>query len=238
LGVMLELRGVWAGYGFTDVVKGVSLTVGVGEVLVVLGRNGAGKSSLLKTVAGHLTPRRGDIFLDGIKASGAAPHRLALLGMRYLPQDRGVFTRLTVEENLRIAEGLNPSIVDDACSIYPMLRQLLRRPVRELSGGEQQVLAVARALASRPRILVLDEPSTGLMPPLIKKLVETVRELCRGGASALIAEQNPALVFELADRVALMEDGKVTCILGRDDLPASGDILKRTLGLSFQGGGM
>ncbi|MEM0482252.1 MAG: ABC transporter ATP-binding protein [Nitrososphaerota archaeon] len=232
---MLEISELVSGYYGLEIVRGVSLKVEKGEVLFVMGRNGAGKTTLLKTVVGHIRPMTGRILIDGLDVTGWTPHAIARLGVGYVPQDRGVFARLTVEENLRIAEGLNGEVLRDAFKLYPELEPLRYRRGGELSGGEQQILTVARALASRPKLLVMDEPATGLAPPIIRRMVEAIKRLASQGASAIIAEQNPALVFELADRLALMESGEIKRIIERDSLAESQQLLRRALGLSYQG---
>lgn len=230
---MLELRGLRSGYGWLEVVRGVSLRVPEGEVVMVVGSNGAGKTTLLKTIVGHIRPTAGQIILDGVDISGWSPHKISALGVRYVPQDRGVFTRLTVEENLRIAESLNEEMLREAIGLFPELRPLMPRRAGELSGGEQQILAVARALASKPRLLVMDEPATGLMPPLVRRMIEAIERLKEEGVSALIVEQNPRLILELADELALMESGEIRWIVRRERLSESQPLLRKALGLTF-----
>ncbi|MCS7145993.1 MAG: ABC transporter ATP-binding protein [Nitrososphaerota archaeon] len=228
---MLEISGLRSGYGWLEVVKNVSLEVRSGEIILILGKNGAGKTTLLKTVVGHIKPWSGKIFIDGMDVTGHPPHDIASLKVSYVPQNRGVFSRLTVEENLKIADKLNSLTVEEAVGLFPELKPLLRRRAGELSGGEQQTLAVARALASRPRLLVMDEPATGLMPKIIWRMVAAVKELRGRGASALIVEQNPAVVYELADRIALMEGGEIKTVIDRERLSESQPLLRRALGL-------
>lgn len=230
---MLELRGLRSGYGWLEVVRGVSLRVPEGEVVMVVGSNGAGKTTLLKTIVGHIRPTAGQIILDGVDISGWSPHKISALGVRYVPQDRGVFTRLTVEENLKIAESLNEEMLREAIGLFPELRPLMPRRAGELSGGEQQILAVARALASKPRLLVMDEPATGLMPPLVRRMIEAIERLKEEGVSALIVEQNPRLILELADELALMESGEIRWIARRERLSESQPLLRKALGLTF-----
>jgi branched-chain amino acid transport system ATP-binding protein len=231
---MLEISGLVSGYYGLKIVRGISLKVEKGEVLFVMGRNGVGKTTLLKTVVGHIRPMSGRVVIDGHDVTGWSPHAIARMGVGYVPQDRGVFARLTVEENLRIAEGLNGEILKEAFKLFPELEPLRDRKGGKLSGGEQQILAVARAIASRPKLLVMDEPATGLAPPIIRRMVEAVKQLTSQGASAIIAEQNPALVFELADKLALMEAGEIKAIIGRDRLAESQQLLRSALGLSYQ----
>ncbi|MEM3155116.1 MAG: ATP-binding cassette domain-containing protein [Nitrososphaerota archaeon] len=233
--MVLEIIGLRSGYNGVEVVRGVSLKLVRGEVLFVMGRNGAGKTTLLKTIVGHIHPIEGRIIIEGRVVTGWAPHKIALLLVGYVPQDRGVFARLTVEGNLRIAERLNDGIVEEAYRLFPELEILRERRGGELSGGEQQILAVARALASRPRLLVMDEPATGLMPPIIRRLADAIKKLSSQGTSAIIVEQNPALVFEVADRLALMENGKITAVIERDRLLENQSLLRNALGLTYSG---
>ncbi|GBC70378.1 High-affinity branched-chain amino acid transport ATP-binding protein LivF [Candidatus Calditenuaceae archaeon HR02] len=231
---MLEISRLVSGYSGIEIVRGVSLKVEKGEVLFVVGRNGVGKTTLLKTVVGHIRPVSGRIVIDGLDVTGWPPHAISRLGVGYVPQDRSIFTRLTVEENLRLAEGLNGEILREAFRLFPELEPLRYRRGGELSGGEQQILAVARALASRPKLFVMDEPATGLAPPMVRRIVEVVKRFTGRGASAIIAEQNPALVFQLADRIALMMDGEIAGIIMRDRLAESQQLLRSVLGLSYQ----
>lgn len=231
---MLEVRGLVSGYSGLEIVRGVSLKVERGEVLFIVGRNGVGKTTLLKTIVGHIRPKSGRVVIDGLDVTGWPPYAIARIGVGYVPQDRGIFARLTVEENLRMAERLNGDVLKEAFKLFPELESLRYRRGGRLSGGEQQILAVARALASKPKLLVMDEPATGLAPPIIRRMIEIVRRLTSHGASAIIAEQNPALVFQLADRIALMVEGEIKGVIGRESLSESQQLLRSVLGLSYQ----
>lgn len=227
------IEGLRAGYDGSEVLKGVSLRLRRGEALLVLGRNGAGKTTLLKTIVGHLKPMGGRILLDGQDITGMLPHEIARRGVRYVPQDRGVFGRLTVEKNISLAKALSPKVVEESLNLFPELKPLMSRQAGEISGGEQQILAVARALSSNPKLLVMDEPTTGLMPPIIRRISSAVKKLCEAGASAIIVEQNPALVQELADSIALMENGEIKWAVSVENLEESKQMLRAALGINF-----
>lgn len=229
----MEIIGLKAGYEGSEVLKGVTLRLERGEVILILGRNGAGKTTLLKTIVGHLKPTSGQIFIDGGDATALSPREIAKMGVAYVPQERGVFTQLTVEQNLALAKSLSPGLVEEALNLFPELEPLKSRKAGEISGGEQQILSVARALASGPRLLVMDEPATGLMPPIIRRVENTVRRLCKDGSSAIIVEQNPALIYNLADRIALMEGGVVKWVIDAEQLEEKKALLREALGITF-----
>ncbi len=226
-----ELR---AGYEGLEVLKGASLRVDRGNALALIGRNGAGKTTLLRSIMGYLRPLTGRILLNGVDVTGWKPHRVARLGVAYVPQDFIVFPQLTVEENLRLAAvgGEGWDLSREAFRLIPELEALRRRRAGQMSGGEQRMLAVARALASRPRILLLDEPLTGLMPPVIRRIVESLARLKEEGAAILIVEQNPHAVLEVVDKVALMDGGRIPWAVDAEDARRRPEILGPVLGLS------
>ncbi len=226
-----ELR---AGYEGLEVLKGASLRVDRGNALALIGRNGAGKTTLLRSIMGYLRPLTGRILLNGVDVTGWKPHRVARLGVAYVPQDFIVFPQLTVEENLRLAAvgGEGWDLSREAFRLIPELEALRRRRAGQMSGGEQRMLAVARALASRPRILLLDEPLTGLMPPVIRRIVESLARLKEEGATILIVEQNPHAVLEVVDKVALMDGGRIPWAVDAEDARRRPEILGPVLGLS------
>ncbi len=226
-----ELR---AGYEGLEVLKGASLRVDRGNALALIGRNGAGKTTLLRSIMGYLRPLTGRILIDGVDVTGWKPHRVARLGVAYVPQDFIVFPQLTVEENLRLAaaggEGWDPS--REAFRLIPELEALRRRRAGQMSGGEQRMLAVARALASRPRILLLDEPLTGLMPPVIRRIVNSLARLKEEGATILIVEQNPRPLLDAVDSVALMDSGRISWVVDAEEAGRRPEILGPTFGVS------
>ena len=209
----LEVRDLWAGYGRTEVLRGVSLHVGDGEIVAIIGPNGAGKSTVLRAVYRQCDVRRGEIRLDGIPLAGTPPHRLVTRGVACVPQGRTVFPSLTVAENLDLGvyhEGgrPDPERLDEVLARFPVLRERLRQRAGTLSGGEQQMLALARALLSRPRLLLLDEPSLGLAPRMQDLLFATIGAINAGGVSVLMVEQNARRALALSHRAYVLELGQ------------------------------
>ena len=210
----LELRDVDAGYGKGRVLAGVSLVANPGEVVAVVGRNGMGKTTLMKTVIGALACRNGRILFDSSDLTHLAPHQRARSGIGYVPQGRDIFPTLTVEENLRIGlrkgqEKANGAL-GEIYALFPLFRERRRQPGGTLSGGQQQMLAIARGLMGRPRLLLLDEPTEGLHPAIVQKIEELLQKVNRQtGTTILLTEQNLDIVFKLAARCYIMEKGKV-----------------------------
>ena len=211
---MLEVRGLRVAYGGIIAVKGVDLDVGAGELVCLVGANGAGKTTTLKAIAALLPRAAGSIRLQGEDTAGLAAHQLARRGLALVPEGRGVFARLTVLENLEIgaynredaqvAEDLERVLV-----LMPRLAERRRQTAGTLSGGEQQMLAIGRALMSRPKLLLLDEPSMGLAPAMVKKVFEIVLKAAKEGVTILLVEQNAKLALELASRAYVMESGSI-----------------------------
>jgi branched-chain amino acid transport system ATP-binding protein len=209
---VLELRDIRAGYGAIEVLHGVSLSVPAGGVLAVLGPNGAGKSTMLRIVAGLHETTSGDYFLCGRRVNGADPVALARAGLCTIPEGRGVFPNLTVRENLQMVtyRGLSRKDVEDkAYSYFPRLSERRTQMAGTMSGGEQQMLAVARAIASDPSFLLLDELSMGLAPLIVDQLYEAVRTISADGVTILVVEQFAAAVLDVADTAAVMVNGRV-----------------------------
>jgi branched-chain amino acid transport system ATP-binding protein len=207
---VLELTQVHAAYGPSRVLHGVSLAARAGEVVSLLGRNGAGKSSTLKAVMGLVDVVGGDIRLDGRGVRGLETHRISRLGVGWVPEDRRVFSDLTVEENLRVgARGDGPWTAARVYGLFPKLAELARRRAGSLSGGEQQMLTVARTLMGNPRIVLLDEPSEGLAPVVVGALGEQIAALKREGLTILLSEQNLRFAARLADRAYVIEKGEI-----------------------------
>lgn len=212
----LRLEGIDCYYGSVRVLRGVSLEVRPGEVLCLLGRNGAGKTTLLKTVMGLLTPRAGHIRLDGREMTRLPAHARAKLGIAYVPQGRRLFAELTVEENLEIglmARGSDAAVRERALALFPALRDRLRQVSGTLSGGEQEMLAVARALCLEPKVMLLDEPTEGLMPSMIQAILTAVRELKQQAVAVVLVEQRVQAAMSVADRIAFLENGVLRAIL-------------------------
>ena len=231
---MLEVCGIDVYYGAAQILRGVSLTVEPGRVTCVLGRNGVGKSTLLRAVAGHQPVASGTIRLGGEDLTARPAHERARLGIGYVPQGREIFPLLTVEENLSTGFASLPraerSVPDDVFSLFPMLRTMLRRRGGDLSGGQQQQLAIARAMVMQPRILVLDEPTEGIQPSIIKDIESAIRYLReRGAMGILLVEQYFDFARELADSFAVMERGSV--VLAGDGAAMQGSEVRERLAL-------
>jgi branched-chain amino acid transport system ATP-binding protein len=229
-GDRLEVTGLTAGYGASVAVRDVSLRVGSGEAVALLGRNGAGKTTTLMAIAGAIRPKAGSVALDGATVSGLPSHRIARLGLSLVPQGRRIFTTLSVRENLTLA-----SRGGDLAQVYSLFEVLATRAASAgstLSGGEQQMLAIGRALMTRPHLLLLDEPSEGLAPQVVRSLADLIARLRREvGVSILIAEQNLALAFAVADRVYVMERGEVVHESAASSLRDDHALQRRYLGV-------
>jgi branched-chain amino acid transport system ATP-binding protein len=212
---LLELRGIHAGYGGIEVLHGIDLTVEAGTVLAVLGPNGAGKTTLLRVASAMLVPTRGDLLVGGRVLTGVEPGALARAGVCTVPEGRAVFPNLTVRENLLLTTctGARKAEVEDlAFGYFPRLGDRRRELAGNLSGGEQQMLAMARAIATRPGLLLLDELSMGLAPLVVEQLFATVAQLARDGVAIVIVEQFAAAALALADRAALVENGRIRAL--------------------------
>ena len=211
---MLEIRHLEAGYGRAQVLFGVALEVAAGEVLALLGRNGAGKSTTLKAVMGLLPRSAGEVRFGGRRIDGLEPHEIARLGLGYVPEERRIFADLTVAENLEVGRqpprGDAPQW-DDArlLALFPALGPMLRRRAGSLSGGEQQMLCIARTLAGHPRAILLDEPSEGLAPVVVDQVAKAILQLKAAGVAVLLAEQNRAFTRRVADRSCTLEPGRI-----------------------------
>jgi branched-chain amino acid transport system ATP-binding protein len=229
---LLELRGVDAWYGAAQVVRAATLSVAAGEVVALIGRNGAGKTSLLRAIMGLMPRSAGEVLLDGTSIDRLAPFARARRGLGYVPEDRRIFTDLTVRENLELVERPCAGGFDTAAllDIFPNLAEMLERPASQMSGGEQQMLAVARTLAANPRVVLLDEPSEGIAPLVVARMRDAVQAMRARGVATLLSEQNLAFVTGLADRAVLIEQGHVVGTATRDELTSS-DSVRKVLGI-------
>jgi branched-chain amino acid transport system ATP-binding protein len=206
----LELTGVRAGYGDTVILESVGLSVAPGERLAVIGRNGVGKTTLLSAVAGRARLRAGTIRLHGADIGMLPPHRRAAAGLGYVPQGREIFPSLTVRENLLVARRRGKWTLDAVCALFPQLAERLTHRGTHLSGGEQQMLAIGRALIANPSVLLLDEPTEGLAPLVVKLLMPMIRKLAENGDMALVlVEQNARLALNFAKRTLVMSGGAI-----------------------------
>jgi branched-chain amino acid transport system ATP-binding protein len=211
---MLEIASLHSYYGRAHILDDVSFTVGWGEVVALLGRNGAGKSTTLKSIMGLVPPARGWVSFDGHDLIGRAPHQIARLGLGYVPEERRIFADLTVAENLEV--GRQPRrrraphwTPERLYELFPNLAELRHRPAGQISGGEQQMLTIARTLMGNPRAILLDEPSEGLAPVLVDQVARAVLELKRAGVAVLLAEQNGRFTARVADRSYRLEKGRI-----------------------------
>jgi len=208
--MILELRAIDTYYGLGHILHGLSLDIAEGEVVALLGRNGAGKTTTMRSIAGLAPPARGQIRFKGRDIAGLDPHRVSRLGIALVPETRGIFSYLTARENLAIARSAGSRWqMDDVLGRFPGLRQRLESKGRSLSGGEQQMLAIGRALMSNPRVLLMDEPSEGLAPQIVAEVMATIRRLKESGLSIVLVEQSPKLVFDIADDMVILNSGKV-----------------------------
>ena len=210
---LLKVDDIEVRYGAIRALKGVSFEVYEGEVVALLGANGAGKTTTQKTVSGMLRPALGEIVFDGERVDGIPAHQLISMGICHVPEGRRVFPRMTVHENLEMGafrfKRPDMQVFDHVLEIFPRLRERIKQPAGTLSGGEQQMLAIGRALMGKPRLLLLDEPSMGLAPLIVKQIFDIVREINASGVTVLIVEQNAAQALALADRGYVLETGEI-----------------------------
>jgi branched-chain amino acid transport system ATP-binding protein len=211
----LDLQNVHAYYGHIHALKGVSLTVNHGEIVTLIGANGAGKTTTLRTISGIIHPQHGEVRLNGNRIDREAPHRIVSMGVCQSPEGRRIFPRMTVQENLEMgafARNDAPGIKEDmerVLTLFPRLRERLRQKGGTLSGGEQQMLAIGRALMSQPKVLLLDEPSMGLAPNLVETIFETIVAIHQTGVSVLLVEQNALMALNVASRGYVLETGRI-----------------------------
>src|SRR5262245_39342002 len=225
-------------YGKSHILHGVSLTVGRGEVVGLLGRNGVGKSTTLKTIMGLVQPRQGQITLEAQPITGMAPHKLAKLGIGYVPEDRRVFRLLTVMENLRtgldrpgVSDARRQELLDKVFSYFPVLGERRNQAGGTLSGGEQQMLAIARAMMLEPKIILLDEPTEGLMPRMVSQIHQIIDALHNEGVAILLVEQNVPLTLEASQRLYIMEKGMVRHHCKTSEITVDDPLIKQYLGV-------
>ncbi|MFN6953722.1 MAG: ABC transporter ATP-binding protein [Acetobacteraceae bacterium] len=230
---MLKIEGLEAWYGESHVLHGVGLEIAEGEVVTLLGRNGAGKTSTLRAIMGLVPRRAGSIRFEGKELIGARSDAIARAGIAYCPEERGIFASLNVTENLFLPPVIRPGgmTVPEIHALFPNLKERARSPGTKLSGGEQQMLAIGRILRTGARLLLLDEPSEGLAPVIVQQIGRTIRELKARGFTVLLVEQNFRFAQTVADRHYVMEHGRVVDMVANADLSASLDRLHEYLGV-------
>ena len=229
----LELDGVSAGYGETVVIENIRLALAEGETLSIIGRNGVGKTTLLATVMGHNTLHGGDVRLHGATIARLAPHRRNWAGLGWVPQEREVFPSLTLRENLDVAARPGPWTVDKVFALFPRLAERQRNRGNQLSGGEQQMLAIARALIGNPSVVLMDEPSEGLAPVIVDELARAVKRLASTeGLATILVEQNTRLALDISPRTAVMDRGRIVFDGASDELKRNAEKLHRLIGVA------
>jgi branched-chain amino acid transport system ATP-binding protein len=229
----MEIRGLEAWYGESHVLHGVDIDIREGEVVTLLGRNGAGKTSTLRSIMGLVPRRAGSVKYEGKEFVNARPDVIARAGIAYCPEERGIFASLDVTENLMLPPMVRPGgmPLDEIYTLFPNLKERARSQGTKLSGGEQQMLAIARILRTGARLLLLDEPSEGLAPVIVQQIGRTIRELKKRGFTVLLVEQNFRFAQTVADRHYVMEHGRVVDMVANEDLNASLDRLHQYLGV-------
>ena len=235
---LVRIEDVHTYYGKSHILHGVSLKVGPGEVVGLLGRNGVGKSTTLKTIMGLVRPSHGTVLFDGAPITGLPPHKLARLGIGYVPEDRRIFRLLTVMENLRtgldrdgVTEERRQKLLDKAFAYFPVLAERRTQAGGTLSGGEQQMLAIARAMMLEPKIILLDEPTEGLMPRMVSQIEQIIGVLKQEGVAILLVEQNVPLTLAASRRVYIMEKGTVRHHCAASEIDANHAVIKQYLGV-------
>jgi branched-chain amino acid transport system ATP-binding protein len=238
---MLEVRGLHAGYGRVPVIRDVSLGVAPGEIVLVLGPNGAGKSTLLRTVAGFIKPYSGAVRLAGAEITGKAPEAIVRQGLRLVLDGHRVFPELTVADNIRLgaaargADGPFEAMTAPVFEVFPILKEKLRSAARDLSGGQQQMLALAQAFVAKPKVLLCDEPSLGLAQALIPPILAFLRKWAEQGTAILIVEQQIEIALSVADRALVMEGGEIRLAGTAAELKADRRVQEIYLGLADTG---
>ena len=233
---MLEIKDLYVRYGMIEAIKGISFEVRDGEIVTLIGSNGAGKTTTMHAISGLLKPASGSIMLDGVELTKTPNHKIVSMGLAQVPEGRRVFAQQTVEENLLLgayARKDKDGIQKDLEHVYDLFPRLLERKKQlagTLSGGEQQMLAMARALMSRPKILLMDEPSMGLSPLLVKEIFHIIQDINKDGTTILLVEQNAKMALAIADRAYVLETGKISLEGTGEEISASEEVRKAYLG--------
>lgn len=238
---MLRLTNIHTFYGPIEALKGIDLEVQKGEIVSLIGSNGAGKTTTLMTISGVLNPKVGDIFLNDLRINGLKPHQIVSLGISHVPEGRRIFPWLTVKENLEMGAYSKSSgfmfggvsfqrQLNKVYEIFPVLREREKQPAGTLSGGEQQMLAIGRALMSEPQLLLLDEPSLGLSPIMVSKIFKIIKEINEDGVTILLVEQNAQAALRLSKRAYVIESGRITIKGQGEELLNNEEVRKAYLG--------
>ena len=232
---MLKVESIDVAYGEIRALKGVGLAVGRGEIVTLLGNNGAGKTTTLKTISGLLHPAQGSITLEDESLVGVPPHAIVARGVAHVPEGRRIFNRLTVRENLMMgaylrSDGKIGADLDRVFALFPRLAERIAQVAGTLSGGEQQMLAIGRALMASPRLLLLDEPSMGLAPVLVEQIFDTITDINRQGMTILLVEQNAAMALSIAHRGYVLETGSIALAGTSTELSDNADVRRAYLG--------
>ncbi len=232
---LLSIQGVEVGYGTIPALHGIDLEVQKGEIVTLIGANGAGKTTTLRTISGLLKPKKGHVHFNGAEITGVKPHIITARGISHVPEGRGIFSNLTVQDNLELGAYLRKDKIakaeyDRIFSLFPVLKERIKQNAGTLSGGEQQMLAISRALMSKPTVLLLDEPSLGLAPQMVQTIFRVIREINAEGTTILLVEQNAHMALVTAHRGYVMETGRITATDSTKALLASDRIKKAYLG--------
>jgi branched-chain amino acid transport system ATP-binding protein len=232
---LLTIKNLEVGYGNIPALHGIDIDVQKGEIVTLIGANGAGKTTTLRTISGLLRPRRGEILYRGKKIAGLRPYVVTRMGISHVPEGRGIFANLTVHDNLELGAYLRKDKVEQReyeriYSLFPLMKERIKQNAGTLSGGEQQMLAISRALMSKPQVLLLDEPSLGLAPQLVQAIFRVIREINAEGTTILLVEQNAHMALVTAHRGYVMETGKIVLADTTKNLLASDRIKKAYLG--------
>ena len=229
--MILEVKDIHTYYGESYILQGVSLEINQGEIVTLLGRNGAGKTTIVKSIVGLTPPKRGEIVYRQKNIVNLKPYEIVRLGIGYVPEDRRIFSTLTVLENLHVAEGKRQGMwnLESIFDLFPSLKERIEHKGNQLSGGEQQMLTIARALMGNPELILLDEPSEGLAPIIVKGIAEAIKKMKRRGMTVLLVEQNVLMTLKLADRHYIIDSGKIIYQGLNKELMANREIQKNYL---------